>query len=213
MDFSPHVTFISGTNGSGKSAVLQVAVTGGGTGGACSVTYPLLLGVAVDFAVSVLLPLLWLLLQALQCCLGVKASQTGRAAKFSSFVRTGCDEAVVRVGECLVWWVVMWRLAWHASQTLIGLWELPVRVRGGANQPASSPRPISAGWTVVKQSCRSGSRCWTPTQLPCPPAQPPASLPASLPVWAARLPTQSCTTGPSRTGMPSSTRCLGTPLS
>lgn len=57
MDFSPHVTFVSGTNGSGKSATLQ----------------------------------------ALQCCLGVKASKTGRAGSFKTFVRSGANQAIVRV--------------------------------------------------------------------------------------------------------------------
>jgi hypothetical protein len=57
MDFAPHVTFVSGTNGSGKSAVLQ----------------------------------------ALQCALGVKARETGRAGTFNNFVRTGAHEAVIRV--------------------------------------------------------------------------------------------------------------------
>jgi chromosome segregation ATPase len=51
------VTFVSGTNGSGKSAVLQ----------------------------------------ALQCCLGVRAATTGRAKSFQSFIKTGADEAVIRV--------------------------------------------------------------------------------------------------------------------
>ena len=52
-----HVTFVSGANGSGKSAVLQ----------------------------------------ALQCCLGVKAAQTGRSNSYKDFVRTGEEEAIVRV--------------------------------------------------------------------------------------------------------------------
>jgi chromosome segregation ATPase len=57
MDFSPHVTFISGTNGSGKSATLQ----------------------------------------ALQCALGVEARKTGRATTQKGLIRTGADEATVRV--------------------------------------------------------------------------------------------------------------------
>lgn len=57
MEFAPHVTFVYGLNGSGKSATLQ----------------------------------------ALQCALGVKASQTGRSANQKGFVRTGADEAIVRV--------------------------------------------------------------------------------------------------------------------
>ena len=57
MDFAPHITFVSGTNGSGKSAVQQ----------------------------------------ALQCALGVKAKDTGRAGTMKNFVRTGAREAVIRV--------------------------------------------------------------------------------------------------------------------
>ncbi|KAL4424708.1 hypothetical protein ABPG77_000051 [Micractinium sp. CCAP 211/92] len=57
MEFNNHVTFVSGTNGSGKSAVLQ----------------------------------------ALQCALGVKASSTGRATSFKRLIRTGTNEAVIRV--------------------------------------------------------------------------------------------------------------------
>ena len=57
MDFGPHVTFISGHNGSGKSATLQ----------------------------------------ALQSCLGVRASQTGRGTKAGNFVRRGCHSARIVV--------------------------------------------------------------------------------------------------------------------
>ncbi|KAI3430279.1 hypothetical protein D9Q98_004875 [Chlorella vulgaris] len=57
MDFGQHVTFVSGTNGSGKSAVLQ----------------------------------------ALQCCLGVRAGATGRARSFQKLIRTGSNEAIIRV--------------------------------------------------------------------------------------------------------------------
>lgn len=57
MDFAPHVTFISGKNGSGKSASLQ----------------------------------------ALQCSLGVKATKHGKNASLSKLIRTGMDEAIVRV--------------------------------------------------------------------------------------------------------------------
>ncbi len=57
MEFAPHVTFISGKNGSGKSASLQ----------------------------------------ALQCSLGVKATKHGKNASLSKLIRTGMDEAVVRV--------------------------------------------------------------------------------------------------------------------
>ncbi|KAL4422537.1 hypothetical protein ABPG75_008734 [Micractinium tetrahymenae] len=57
MEFNNHVTFVSGTNGSGKSAVLQ----------------------------------------ALQCALGVKASTTGRANSFKRLIRTGTNEATIRV--------------------------------------------------------------------------------------------------------------------
>ena len=53
----PHVNFISGSNGSGKSASLQ----------------------------------------ALQCCLGVKARDTGRATKAEQFIKTGCSHAVAAV--------------------------------------------------------------------------------------------------------------------
>ena len=53
----PHVNFISGSNGSGKSASLQ----------------------------------------ALQCCLGVKARATGRASKVEQFIKTGCSHAVAAV--------------------------------------------------------------------------------------------------------------------
>ena len=53
----PHVNFISGSNGSGKSASLQ----------------------------------------ALQCCLGVKARATGRASKVDQFIKTGCSHAVAAV--------------------------------------------------------------------------------------------------------------------
>ncbi|PRW20506.1 structural maintenance of chromosomes 6B isoform A [Chlorella sorokiniana] len=57
MEYGQHVTFVSGTNGSGKSAALQ----------------------------------------ALQCCLGVKASDTGRANTFKKLIRTGADEAIIRI--------------------------------------------------------------------------------------------------------------------
>ena len=57
MDFCPHVTFISGTNGSGKSASLQ----------------------------------------ALQCSLGVNATKHGKNAGLSKLIRTGAEEAIVRV--------------------------------------------------------------------------------------------------------------------
>lgn len=53
----PHVNFISGSNGSGKSASLQ----------------------------------------ALQCCLGVKARATGRASKVDQFIKTGCSHAIAAV--------------------------------------------------------------------------------------------------------------------
>ena len=51
------MNFISGSNGSGKSASLQ----------------------------------------ALQCCLGVKARATGRASKVEQFIKTGCSHAVAAV--------------------------------------------------------------------------------------------------------------------
>ncbi len=51
------MNFISGSNGSGKSASLQ----------------------------------------ALQCCLGVKARDTGRATKAEQFIKTGCSHAVAAV--------------------------------------------------------------------------------------------------------------------
>ena len=35
--------------------------------------------------------------QALQCCLGVKASDTGRANTFKKLIRTGADEAIIRI--------------------------------------------------------------------------------------------------------------------
>lgn len=54
---SSHVNFISGTNGSGKSAVLQ----------------------------------------ALQICLGATARETGRGRSLRELIRTGCDEATLRV--------------------------------------------------------------------------------------------------------------------
>ncbi|KAL0037264.1 hypothetical protein WJX79_009148 [Trebouxia sp. C0005] len=57
IEFTPHVNFISGSNGSGKSASLQ----------------------------------------ALQCCLGVKARDTGRATKAEQFIKTGCSHAVAAV--------------------------------------------------------------------------------------------------------------------
>ena len=57
MDFCPHVTFISGTNGSGKSASLQ----------------------------------------ALQCSLGVNATKHGKNAGLAKLIRTGAEEAIVRV--------------------------------------------------------------------------------------------------------------------
>lgn len=57
MDFAPHITFISGSNGSGKSATLQ----------------------------------------AIQACLGVKASKTGRATSLKGFIRSGAHEAIIRV--------------------------------------------------------------------------------------------------------------------
>ena len=57
MEFSPHVTFISGKNGSGKSASLQ----------------------------------------ALQCCLGVNATKHGKNASLAKLIRTGADEAIMRV--------------------------------------------------------------------------------------------------------------------
>ena len=57
MEFAPHVTFISGKNGSGKSASLQ----------------------------------------ALQCSLGVKATKHGKNASLAKLIRTGMDEALVRV--------------------------------------------------------------------------------------------------------------------
>ena len=53
----PHVNFICGSNGSGKSASLQ----------------------------------------AMQCCLGVKARDTGRAAKIDAFIKTGCSHASAAV--------------------------------------------------------------------------------------------------------------------
>ena len=53
----PHVNFISGSNGSGKSAALQ----------------------------------------AMQCCLGVKARATGRATRAEQFIKTGCSHAVASV--------------------------------------------------------------------------------------------------------------------
>jgi chromosome segregation ATPase len=57
MDFAPHCTFISGKNGSGKSAALQ----------------------------------------ALQCCLGVRATKHGKNASLSKLIRTGHDEALIKV--------------------------------------------------------------------------------------------------------------------
>jgi structural maintenance of chromosomes protein 6 len=57
MEFNPHVTFVSGSNGSGKSATLQ----------------------------------------ALQCSLGVVARKTGRATSQKCFIRTGAQEAIIRV--------------------------------------------------------------------------------------------------------------------
>lgn len=57
MNFAPHVTFVSGKNGSGKSATLQ----------------------------------------ALQCSLGVKQTKHGKNASLAKLIRTGMDEAVVRV--------------------------------------------------------------------------------------------------------------------
>ena len=57
IELSPHVTFISGQNGSGKSATLQ----------------------------------------ALQCCLGVKASKTGRGKALRDFILAGASDAIVRV--------------------------------------------------------------------------------------------------------------------
>ncbi|KAF8073157.1 SMC6 [Scenedesmus sp. PABB004] len=57
MEFGTHVNVVSGSNGSGKSAVLQ----------------------------------------AMQCCLGVKAKQTGRGDNLAQLVRTGCHEAKVQV--------------------------------------------------------------------------------------------------------------------
>jgi predicted ATPase len=58
-----HVTFVSGTNGSGKSAVLQ----------------------------------------ALQCCLGVKASNTGRANSFKKVGRLAvqCEARQARRAGCV----------------------------------------------------------------------------------------------------------------
>jgi len=52
-----HVNVVSGSNGSGKSAVLQ----------------------------------------AMQCCLGVKARNTGRGENIKQFVKTGENEATVKV--------------------------------------------------------------------------------------------------------------------
>lgn len=57
MEFAPHVTFISGKNGSGKSASLQ----------------------------------------ALQCSLGVNATKHGKNASLSKLIRTGADEALIKV--------------------------------------------------------------------------------------------------------------------
>lgn len=57
MDFAPHVTFISGKNGSGKSASLQ----------------------------------------ALQCSLGVNATKHGKNASLAKLIRTGADEALIKV--------------------------------------------------------------------------------------------------------------------
>lgn len=53
----PHVTLVSGENGSGKSAVMQ----------------------------------------ALQCCLGMRARSTGRATSLAQFIRTGAGEARIKV--------------------------------------------------------------------------------------------------------------------
>ena len=60
VDFGPNVTFISGKNGSGKSATLQ----------------------------------------ALQCCLGVRARKMGRGTSLGGFVRRGCHSALVVVTLC-----------------------------------------------------------------------------------------------------------------
>ncbi|KAL6784026.1 SMC6A [Auxenochlorella protothecoides x Auxenochlorella symbiontica] len=60
MDFGPNVTFISGSNGSGKSAALT----------------------------------------ALQCCLGVRARDTGRFKSVHGFVRHGMPYALVSVTLC-----------------------------------------------------------------------------------------------------------------
>uniref|UniRef100_A0A7S1SHS8 RecF/RecN/SMC N-terminal domain-containing protein n=1 Tax=Tetraselmis chuii TaxID=63592 RepID=A0A7S1SHS8_9CHLO len=57
MTFGAHVNFISGTNGSGKSAVLQ----------------------------------------GIQACLGVRASDTGRSSSLSSFVKEGANYALIAV--------------------------------------------------------------------------------------------------------------------
>ena len=57
MEFAPHCTFVSGKNGSGKSASLQ----------------------------------------ALQCSLGVKATKHSKAGSLSKLIRTGQDEAVIKV--------------------------------------------------------------------------------------------------------------------
>ena len=57
VEFGPNVTFISGKNGSGKSATLQ----------------------------------------ALQCCLGVRAKAMGRGSSLKGFIRRGCNSALVMV--------------------------------------------------------------------------------------------------------------------
>mmetsp|Transcript_40647 Transcript_40647/g.102878 ORF Transcript_40647/g.102878 Transcript_40647/m.102878 type:complete len:1107 (-) Transcript_40647:369-3689(-) len=57
MYFGPHVNFISGTNGSGKSAVLQ----------------------------------------GIQACLGVRASDTGRSNSLGNFIKTGAHHAMIAV--------------------------------------------------------------------------------------------------------------------
>ena len=108
MEFSSHVNFICGQNGSGKSAVLQ----------------------------------------ALQICLGATARETGRGTNLRALIRSGCDEAVLRV--------TVWNTGDDAYQhERLGDWvTIERRIAKGGGAAANDAGAVQTTWRVLDQHGR-----------------------------------------------------------
>jgi hypothetical protein len=108
MEFSSHVNFISGQNGSGKSAVLQ----------------------------------------ALQICLGATARETGRGKNLRALIRSGRDEAVLRV--------TIWNTgadAYRHRTHALGDW-VTIERKITASGAAADGTGVSSTWKVYDQHGR-----------------------------------------------------------